>query len=267
MLHKIKMANLPWRAVALPILAALFATGCSDNVGGNESGNSTLSLSIHVPNVASGIAGKGTGGFMQTDGVNTLEIQNVGIVLREIELERRFELDCDEIEDQRGDNDFCEKFESGPILLEPGLDGSVVHLVTIDVPEGVYDEIEFDVHKLSDDSPENRAFLNLHPEFDELSIRVTGTYNGIDFVFMQDLMDEQEITLNPPITVGPIPEVLNVTMNIDLTSWFRTGAGALVNPASANKGGENENMVERNIKDSIDVFEDNDEDGEEDDDV
>lgn len=258
--------NVRYRVILIPVLAALLFTGCSDNVGGNETGKSTLSLSIHVPNASSGIAGKGAGDFTQTDGVNTLEIQSVGIVLREIELERQFELDCDEIEDQNGDNDFCEKFESGPILLQPNLDGSITHLVTIEVSEGVYDEVEFDVHKLSDDSAENRAFLTLHPEFDDLSIRVTGTYNGSDFVFTQDLMDEQEIALNPPITVGAIPEALNVTMNIDLSSWFRTADGTLVSPESANKGGENENLVEDNIKDSIDVFEDKDEDGKKDDD-
>ncbi len=79
-------------------------------------------------------------------------------------------------------------------------------------------------------------------------------------------MDEQEIDLNPPITVGVIPEALNVTMNIDLSSWFRTADGTLVNPESANKGGENENLVEDNIKGSIDAFEDKDEDGKKDDD-
>jgi len=263
MFQKNRRTTWHYRAFIVQVLAVLLLTGCS-NLGGNDSDSSTLTLSIHVPNIAPGIAGKGESGFVLTDGVNTMDIQRLGIVVREIELERQFELDCDEVENQGNDDDVCEKFESGPILLEPGLDGSVNQIVSIEVPEGVYDELEFDVHKLSDDSAENRAFLNLHPEFDRLSIRVHGTDNGEDFVFTQDLMDEQEIDLNPPLRVTGGSEVLNVTMNIDLTTWFRTSGGVLVDPDSANKGGENENLVERNIKDSIDAFEDDDEDGKKD---
>ena len=44
-------------------------------------------------------------------------------------------------------------------------------------------------------------------------------------------------------------------------SWFRDGSGALVEPTSANKGGLNEGLVKENIKNSIDAFEDEDEDG------
>lgn len=38
-------------------------------------------------------------------------------------------------------------------------------------------------------------------------------------------------------------------------------AGSLVDPESANKGRENENVVENNIKNSIDAFRDDDRDG------
>jgi len=260
-----KKSTWRYKAIALLLPTMILLPGCSDNLGGNETESASVSLSIHIPGATAAL-GKGAAGFILSDGTNTLDIEYVGLVLREIELERQFDQDCDEIEEQSGNDDTCEKFESGPVLLEPSLDGSVDQLVSIFIPDGVYDELEFDVHKLSRDSQENRAFLDVYPEFDELSIRVEGKYNGEIFVFTQDLMDEQEIDFNPPIEVSPTSLVQNVTMNIDLETWFRTADGTYVNPETANKGGENENMVEKNIKNSIDAFEDDDEDGDDDDD-
>ena len=130
----------------------------------------------------------------------------------------------------------------------------------------MYDELEFDVHKVNDDTPENLAFLLLHPEFDGRSIRVSGTYNGEDFLFEQDLNEEQELDLNPPLVVTDETESLNLTISIDIDTWFRRPLGDLVNPESANKGGANEDLVEDNIEASIEAFEDDDEDGDDDDD-
>jgi hypothetical protein len=50
---------------------------------------------------------------------------------------------------------------------------------------------------------------------------------------------------------------------VDLSTWFRDGAGALVDPASANQGGENESIVKENVKTSLKAFEDDDRDGDE----
>jgi hypothetical protein len=47
-------------------------------------------------------------------------------------------------------------------------------------------------------------------------------------------------------------------------SWFRRGDGSLVDPATANKGGANEDLVEENIERSIEGFEDDDRDGRDD---
>lgn len=129
----------------------------------------------------------------------------------------------------------------------------------------MYDELEFDVHKVSDDTSENRAFLLLHPEFDGRSIRVNGTYNGEEFLFEQDLNEEQELDLNPPLVVTDETESLNVTISINIDTWFRSASGDLVNPESANKGGANEDLVEDNIEDSIEAFEDGKDDDDEDD--
>lgn len=51
---------------------------------------------------------------------------------------------------------------------------------------------------------------------------------------------------------------------IDVGTWFRAADGSLLDPDSANKSGENENIVANNIKASIDAFEDHDRDRAED---
>ncbi len=249
------------------LAASLLLVGCTDFLGSNDSETTTLSLSISIPVGAQSAAGKGASGFaglVLSDSTNTLDIMSLGIVLREIELERQDHSDCDAIEND-SDDDACEEFEAGPILLAPALDGSLVHVVEIDIPAGVYDELEFDIHKVGDDSQAERDFIALNPDYEGISIRVEGTYNDSSFVFTQDLDEEQEIEFADPIIIDENAGPNNITIHMDLTSWFRTPEGMLVDPAAANRGGEFEGLVEENIKRSIDAFEDDDHDGHDDD--
>lgn len=262
---------------ALAVVAILLMTGCDSQSGSNDAGTQTLEISVSVaPNFPNGVA-KGGSGLELTDGTNTLDIMYVGVVLREIELERVEGLDCDLFDDDEfgddhsegGDSDEgehdddCEEFETGPFLLEPALDGSVEHIASIEIPEGFYNELEFDIHKVSDE--EDIDFIAAHPEFEGISIRVDGTFNGVSFVFTQDLDEKQEIEFDTPIEISANAGPANITLHLDLATWFVTDLGDLVDPATANSGGDNEGLVERNIKHSIDVFEDNDRDGHDDD--
>ena len=49
--------------------------------------------------------------------------------------------------------------------------------------------------------------------------------------------------------------------NLAVSTWFFDGNGNLFDPATALKGQPNENLAKDNIKSSIDVFEDEDMDG------
>lgn len=192
-----------------------------------------------------------------TDGTNTIELSSVQVVLREIELKRVEVADCD----STASDDDCEEFETGPVLVDVPLTGGVETLVTVDVPAGTYDEIEFEIHKVSNDDPEDAAFRAAHPDLVGLSIRVTGTYNGTPFSFETDLNAEQEFELAVPLVVEEGAGGTNLTVRIDLDGWFRTAGGSLIDPASANKGGPNEGLVKENIKNSFEAFEDRDRDG------
>ena len=57
----------------------------------------------------------------------------------------------------------------------------------------------------------------------------------------------------------------NVTLRFDVSAWYLSaGRTALVDPASANNGGANENLVKDNIEASFEAFRDNDRDGRDD---
>jgi hypothetical protein len=55
----------------------------------------------------------------------------------------------------------------------------------------------------------------------------------------------------------------NLTIRMDVSPWFVNG-GALVDPASANRGGPNEGVVKDNVAQSVDAFEDDNHDGHDD---
>ena len=246
-------------------LAATFAA-CSDGTGLSDNGPGQVSLSI-TTTLAGGPAASSAmfmlaGADTLTDGQNRLVITQAELVLREIELERISDDACDSL---AVDHDSCEKFETGPILLDLPLDGSVEQVLAIVPDTGTYDEIEFELHKVSNDDPEDAAFRTAYPDMVGKSIRIQGSYNGQPFTYENDINDEQEYDLVPPLVVDEMTTEVNVTLSIDIDSWFRTMAGDLVNPQSGNKGGDNESLVNENIKNSFQAFEDDDHDGEDDD--
>jgi hypothetical protein len=137
-------------------------------------------------------------------------------------------------------------------------------MVAIQVPAGLYDELEFEIEKPDDDTPDEEAFLQEHPEFEDVSIRVEGTFDGEPFLFLQDADEEQELDLDPPLAIEGDGAPTNVTLRMDVSTWFVRGDGTLIDPATANEGGPNESEVEQNIQDSIEAFEDDDRDNDDD---
>ncbi len=191
---------------------------------------------------------------------NALVITSARLVLREIELKRADVTDCDLL----GENaDGCEEFEAGPVLVSIPVDGSVSEEFTLAIPAGSYDEIEFDIHKVSSGDEADAQFLVQNPTFEDLSIRVVGTFDGQDFVFETDLDVEQELNLFPPLVIGGSVSI-NITIAVGLDRWFLDTTGQTVNPETGNKGEVNENLIKENIKNSIEAFEDNDRDGDDD---
>jgi len=254
-------------------LAALVITACSsDSTGRVSLAMSSVRPGTPAPSPAmfGGAASPSvvTAGdsTVITMGNDTIIIRSAELVLKEVELKHVEAQACDDIQG----NDDCDEFETGPFLVALPLGTTATEtVVSIDAAPGMYDELQFKIHKPEDNSAEDDAFLAANPTFAGVSIRVTGTYSQAgsrsNFTYESDLGAEQEVLLSPPLTVVD-GQPVNVTLRIDIASWFLNGAGtALLNPATANKGQPNENVVRDNIQGSIDAFRDDDHNGHDDD--
>ena len=247
------------KRTTLILAAAVLAAACSDSTGLETEAGVSLSFTAGAgPAAASGVLFSMASDTLSDGQSNELILTSVEVVLREIELKRQSAPACDDLPD----NDDCEKFEVGPVLLDVPLNGETETLVTIMPDPDTYDEIEFEIHKVSNDDPEDAAFRSAHPDMVGKSIRVQGSYNGQPFTYETDLNVEQEFDLSPPVVVTAETTSTNVTVLLGVDSWFRDGSGNLVNPQDGNKGGQHESLVKENIKQSIEAFEDHDSDGE-----
>ena len=243
------------RKLAVLGMAAALAA-CSDGTGPGAA--RTVSLTF-TTGAAGGplLSRMGVADDTITSGADTLIITSARIVLREIELKAVNDDACDV---GMNDDDGCEEFETGPMLVDLPLNGAAQTAITIEATPGSYDRIDFEVHKT--EGAGDAAFIADNPEFDGLSIRVEGTWNGTPFVYTSDLDVEQENQLTAPLVVSDNAGT-NVTLRVDISTWFRDQNGVLVDPASGNLGGQNESIVKENIKVSFHAFEDVDRDGSE----
>lgn len=263
-----KLAAVPRIVAAITLMGA---AACSDTGTG---GNVTLSLSARQAPGALPAASQ-TGGLAAPAvlaagdstvivlGNDTLILRSVDVVLRKIEMKRVETGLCDSVS---GNGD-CEEFEAGPVLATFPLGAtSTAAAVTVNAPAGQYDKLEFEIHKTDTTSSREAAFIAANPDFKAISIRVSGTYSQAgtrsDFVYTTDLDAPEEMAFSPPLDVTAGAGA-NLTIRMDVSTWFVNG-GALVDPASANKGGPNEGVVKSNIEQSVDAFEDDNHDGHDD---
>jgi len=164
------------------------------------------------------------------------------------------------LHDDDGNDSDCDELRIGPYLLDLPLDNGPARSFTVDLPAGTYREVKFKVHKAT--RAEDASFITAHPEFDQRSVRVVGTWNGVPFVFTSDVSAEQETEFSPPLAVDGTTGT-DLTLFVDLSTWFLVN-GVLVDPAQANDQQPLASQVKDNIKASIRAFEDDDRDGEDD---
>lgn len=281
----------------LSILAtagALLAACGGDNGTGTATPQATVTLSL-ATRASSGISALRTGSLVDpltlTDTANnSLVISSAQIVLRKIELKNSTSV-CTGDADESGDSGSgmepgddhggmsgsdsgsgssirmgalhdgdCGELKLGPVLVDLPLTAGATQVFSVEVPAGTYDRVEYKIHR---PSSRDTAFVAAHPDFNGVSIKVTGTYNGVAFTYISGLEAEQENLLNPPLTVATTGPT-DLTLLMDIDKWFRDGLGKLVDPSSANTGGANEALVRTNIGGSSGSFEDRDRNGQHD---
>lgn len=240
------------------VLGLLAVSACADPTPLALRGGVAVSFSTRAPAPTPAPIGFAPRAMLDdtiVQGTDTLIITRAQIVLREIELKRLETPDC------TGDSILgCEEVELGPVLVDLPLDVGARQQFDVEIPTGIYSRIDLEIHKVGDSDPADVAFRQAHPEFADISIRVEGTFNNQAFLFVTDLDVEQELDLVPALVVDSTTNT-NITIFVDLDTWFRTATGTLVDPGTANKGEPNEGLVKDNIKQSLEAFEDPDRDG------
>lgn len=244
-------------------LLAASAVACSDatNAQVGKGQNVSLSFAGRVPGAAGVQSVQAAGDSMViTSGANTLVITSVEVVLRKIELKRQTTtVNCD----STANEDACEEFTLGAMLVQVPLAAGVTTAFTVPIDSGTYTKAEFKIHKPGNDSVDT-AFKAANPTWPaNVSIRVTGRYNGTAFTYTTPLDVEQETTFNPALVIDVSGSTTNLTLRVDVATWFKTAGGTLIDPATANTGGANESTVKDNIKNSFKAFRDHDHDGNE----
>jgi hypothetical protein len=145
------------------------------------------------------------------------------------------------------------------MLVDLPTDNSVVSVVSLQLPAGTYQALEAKIRPVRSDDNGGSAFLTAHPEFTNASVRVEGTFDGTPFVYTGSPNASLELSFNPPLTVGSSATTLTVHVSID--RWFADRSGNLIDPATANTGGANEQLVRDNVRRSFHAFEDNEHHG------
>lgn len=285
------------RLVAL-LLAAGAATACSDGAGPTFRSQVTFNVGTRPAAASAGLAALASDPITDDAG-NTLILDKVEVVLRDIRFKRVEDDACpdddddtgggggtavpavrgmsggddgehedgdDDGENGDGHDDGCESFNAGPFLLDLPLTSGVEKVFSVGIDPGTFDKVKFKVHTPTENGDQRDIdFLAANPDFAGVSIRATGTFNGTAFTWLSDVTAKQKIRLDSPIVVEGTTTNVDVTIRVDIATWFRGEDGNLVDPATALAGGANEQLVEHNITGSFRAFRDDDHDCHDDD--
>jgi hypothetical protein len=246
------------RSAATVVGVALVLTACSD-AGSGPAGDAQVSLNLATraaTAAASSAALSAPETYTDAAG-NTLEIDRVQLVLREVELENEtHQSACEAASASEGD---CAEIELGPFLVDLPLGvGGAARTVTANVPAGTYDEVKFKIREPDNDTDADKAFVAAHPDFAHTSVKVEGSFNGTPFTFVSDLQAELKLELSPPLVVDG-SGTTDLTLFADLGTWFRDTGGNLLDPSSVSG-----QTVADNIAGGFNAFEDENHDGSDD---
>ena len=166
-------------------------------------------------------------------------------------------------ENKEENGEDCPPLTVGPVLIDLPLDGTTKVVLDALVPAGTYKRLQARLHAVKPGDEGVADFLTAHPEFEGISVKVVGVFTDAegadhDFTFTSRLNVVSAINFDEPVTVGA--GTTNLTIDVDVGSWFTSGSGAAIDPTNA----ANQRAIEKNIRSSLRAFEDDDHDGDED---
>ena len=150
----------------------------------------------------------------------------------------------DQGEEHDGDQeheDECAPVRADPVVVDVPLDGTTKIFLDASVPAGTYSGL--------------RAKLD--------SVNVVGVFTDTTgaehpFTFSSRVRAHIAVEFDTPVTVDSNSQ--NLTIDIDVASWFKTSGGAIIDPTNP----ENQHAIERAIRASVRGFEDENHDGDDD---
>jgi hypothetical protein len=241
-------------------LSLAAVTACSDATGTGAA----RSLSISFSTLPSSASAASLASLSLSASSASLVITKAQLVISKSELARSGAT-CTSTTSSSDDQD-CPELKLGPMLVDLPLDASAKGVLAVTLPAGTYQQLESKIDAVMDesegDAAASAAFLAANPDFRGVSVRVEGTYDGQPFVYTTAAEGELELTFDPPLVVDGSSS--NLTVNVDLSSWFRRSDGTTIDPNTATAGSATKEIVDDNIKRSFDVFEDDDGDGQRD---
>lgn len=145
-----------------------------------------------------------------------------------------------------------------PFIQDLMVNSDLTEIETIQVPFGSYKKSTV---KIDDLDAEDGTVYTQNPDLQDRSILILGVFNGNPFTFVSDLDKDQEKEFQPPLVLTENSSSTNVVLSVNLAGWFVDENSNPLDPSLI----DNKSKIENNIKDSIDVYEDEDDDGERDD--
>ena len=238
------------RAAGLASVALLLA-GC--NTGPTASQHLSLSVTSRSPSPSASAVSTS---IQIGSGANSLTISQAQMVLARLELSPSGGCDT------TGEEDDCDELHVGPELITLPVDGTTKIVLDALVPAGTYEGLEAKIDAVDSDDDEQgaSAFLTAHPDWKGVSVRVTGVFTDASsqthaFTFNLEADAHIEAGFSPPVTVGS--STSNLTVAVDVGSWFKDSTGAAIDPTNP----ANAEAIQRNIRHSFRTFEDDNHDG------
>jgi hypothetical protein len=262
------------RASVLAVLATVGAVAACSSGTGPGAAPAALSFSVAATTDSSGptTTQPSGSGIVQSDSTDTLTLSTVQLVVRRIELApvdtgAQADTVCSQGDDDGEHPDqwkrvgHCEELKVGPVLVNVPLDGQVEKILSAQLPVGTYGGVELQIHAPSHYDQSDLAFLQANPDFDSVSVRAEGTFDGTPFTFTSRIEARQRNVLDPPVQVTADSAPTNITFHLDLSTWFVAPDGTLIDPSTAMGDSDIGRLVRWNIMRSLQTFRDNDRNG------
>lgn len=170
---------------------------------------------------------------------NTLELTSVKFLVDEFELGR---VDDDSLD-----------FEMEDFVVNLPLNGSELLITNQIVPEGIYEEFEFEVADADDNSNIQDPDL-VQGTADSLrySVVVKGTFNSESFTYNSQAEFELNFEIIPNLVVSESSTPTALMILVDTSSWFiDSESGALLDPTLP----ENRSKIDQNMRTSFETRE------------